>query len=592
MTTLTQQQAEEARGLVKYMLKGGGETVLDTAQKLLLARYADALAPPTPEEVTRHVETIHAALHDQTIPIEAGAVPAALTYLRDWAARAQALEARDADREKTLEVVLRQRDGAIKNWETVKSEAESLRSRVVTLEAENARLSKHHADRCDERNAERVRAEAAERRVAELEAHSRQQAQRCEDVAKQCRAAEQRVTDLTSLLHEYTNATEEPMHRGDPATGIHEDGCEGCAAEGRKALVPPATHTAPAGLLEAVGRIVPFLRLARRTEPSLALHFHGDEWGAILDHGDVDAVLAACDSAKGGEKLDKARVVEALRIVRDTMKNNGRPSPEWDSFVKGRRDAAEGAAHMLGLTLATPPSGPGVGASSETSESAWYESHEPFSCSGSAPTPTPEMEQETDGRWLAESRSVNGAMAYGTTPAEAVAKVRQVEKDAAPEVVWEGDGVRVLANGTPQEFWANEWKTCEDTRSTQFARALAEAMRANQEDVAAAQAFRRAYELLEDPRGVEGVFWEALREESPLTAEKLNGKDMEAMEQALAKGIRWTLNIDGESADAELESDDAPAVGLPSGPLGSMDAGALEGAPLAQSKPVEPGEKS
>lgn len=111
-------------------------------------------------------------------------------------------------------------------------------------------------------------------------------------------------------------------------------------------------------------------------------------------------------------------------------------------------------------------------------------------------------------------------------------------------------------------------------------------------DSADAMAFRRADELLEDPRGVEGVFWEALREESPLTAEKLDGKDMEAVEQALAKGIRWTLNIDGESADAELESDDAPAVGLPSGPLGSMDAGALEGAPLAQSNPVEPGEKS
>jgi hypothetical protein len=71
-----------------------------------------------------------------------------------------------------------------------------------------------------------------------------------------------------------------------------------------------------------------------------------------------------------------------------------------------------------------------------------------------------------------------------------------------------------------------------------------------------ARAFRRADELLEDPRGVESVFWEALREESPLAAEKLSGKDMEAVEQALASAIRWVLNLDGASADVELEERD------------------------------------
>ena len=33
-----------------------------------------------------------------------------------------------------------------------------------------------------------------------------------------------------------------------------------------------------------------------------------------------------------------------------------------------------------------------------------------------------EIEQETDGRWIAEIPSLPGAMAYGTTRAEAVAK--------------------------------------------------------------------------------------------------------------------------------------------------------------------------
>lgn len=34
-----------------------------------------------------------------------------------------------------------------------------------------------------------------------------------------------------------------------------------------------------------------------------------------------------------------------------------------------------------------------------------------------------EVEQEQDGRWIAEIASIPGAMAYGATKAEAVAKV-------------------------------------------------------------------------------------------------------------------------------------------------------------------------
>jgi len=46
---------------------------------------------------------------------------------------------------------------------------------------------------------------------------------------------------------------------------------------------------------------------------------------------------------------------------------------------------------------------------------------------------TVEIEQETDGRWIAEIPQIPGAMAYGATRDEAVARV-------------EGLGLRVLAS--------------------------------------------------------------------------------------------------------------------------------------------------
>jgi predicted RNase H-like HicB family nuclease len=44
-----------------------------------------------------------------------------------------------------------------------------------------------------------------------------------------------------------------------------------------------------------------------------------------------------------------------------------------------------------------------------------------------------EMEQECDGRWLAEIPELPGVMAYGATPAEAIARVQAL-------------GLRVLAD--------------------------------------------------------------------------------------------------------------------------------------------------
>ncbi|WAM23777.1 hypothetical protein [Myxococcus sp. NMCA1] len=90
--------------------------------------------------------------------------------------------------------------------------------------------------------------------------------------------------------------------------------------------------------------------------------------------------------------------------------------------------------------------------------------------------------------------------------------------------------------------------------------ALVAATTAAQED---AEAWRRMHRLLEDARAVEGVFWAALREADPTL--DLDGKARTAVEEALAKAIRWAANIDGAS-DGEYPAadDDTP----PSGPGG------------------------
>lgn len=97
--------------------------------------------------------------------------------------------------------------------------------------------------------------------------------------------------------------------------------------------------------------------------------------------------------------------------------------------------------------------------------------------------------------------------------------------------------------------------------ATEVGEEAVQAVRALHED---AEAWRRTHRLLEDSRAVEGVYWDALREADPTL--DLDGKARTAVEEALAKAIRWALNIDGASdgddpAD-EDEDDDTP----PSGP--------------------------
>ena len=56
-----------------------------------------------------------------------------------------------------------------------------------------------------------------------------------------------------------------------------------------------------------------------------------------------------------------------------------------------------------------------------------------------------EVEQEQDGRWIAEIASIPGAMAYGATKAEAVAKVEALVLRILADKVEHGEATPQLA---------------------------------------------------------------------------------------------------------------------------------------------------
>ena len=57
-----------------------------------------------------------------------------------------------------------------------------------------------------------------------------------------------------------------------------------------------------------------------------------------------------------------------------------------------------------------------------------------------------EIEQEEDGRWIAEVTSIPGAMAYATTRSEAVAKVEALVLRILADKVEHGEETPQLAN--------------------------------------------------------------------------------------------------------------------------------------------------
>jgi predicted RNase H-like HicB family nuclease len=61
-----------------------------------------------------------------------------------------------------------------------------------------------------------------------------------------------------------------------------------------------------------------------------------------------------------------------------------------------------------------------------------------------------EIEQEADGRWLAEVRDVPGVLAYGVTRPDAVARVQALALRVLAERLEHGEAVAELLNVTFQ----------------------------------------------------------------------------------------------------------------------------------------------
>jgi len=65
-------------------------------------------------------------------------------------------------------------------------------------------------------------------------------------------------------------------------------------------------------------------------------------------------------------------------------------------------------------------------------------------------TLTIEVEQETDGRWLAEVATLPGVLTYGVTKTDAVAKVQALALRVLAERLEHGEAVPELLNVTFQ----------------------------------------------------------------------------------------------------------------------------------------------
>jgi predicted RNase H-like HicB family nuclease len=57
-----------------------------------------------------------------------------------------------------------------------------------------------------------------------------------------------------------------------------------------------------------------------------------------------------------------------------------------------------------------------------------------------------ELEQESDGRWIAEIAALPGVLAYGTTPTDAIAKVQALALRVLADKIDHGEAVAELLN--------------------------------------------------------------------------------------------------------------------------------------------------
>lgn len=283
-----------------------------------------------------------------------------------------------------------------------------------------------------------------------------------------------------------------------PAPGLREAVGKALALHDRKCMVAneewgdafdalraaysatPATVTHAALVLVVAGIEEECVRVGQAHEAKSKDENDADSWLAAEKQAQAAGAHEVLRRVTGGEVpevLPKARVAEVLATVvtraRAAASNTheaGDPLREaLANLYTGEANGATEAAEMLGLTLTT---GPGGG---ETERHL-------SSCPQALDYALPEWKCT-----CAETRAVFAEAATQRaripTPTPTSPPLTQPEP-AAPEVVWEGDGVRVLADGTWEFFGESipEWlpgNGSEDVRIDALAHALAEAKREN-----------------------------------------------------------------------------------------------------------------
>ena len=185
------------------------------------------------------------------------------------------------------------------------------------------------------------------------------------------------------------------------------------------------------------------------------------------DHEDAAKYRAAVELAKDGPLVMRHAILAYLDST--------------PTGVEAVPNVVRAVCNVLGLTLDTPPSGPGGGCKAHPGQQCDPETPGVYECravpaSGRlldarpiatraciAPTPTPEVPPLQPVPGLA-------------MPPTAVQSAIQSQYSATA-VVWEGDGVRVLADGTPEMLVNATWDVAHGLCVEAIARALAEAKR-------------------------------------------------------------------------------------------------------------------
>lgn len=507
-----------------------------------LLGHIATLTSPTLEDVARDYETVCAVCRYE---------PDALVRLRDWAARAQALEAevgrlnaelqesgvmqrglantvsklteslRDAESERDaarqeaerlatahraeMHQMMEQVAEATRGHEAMMgerneyaAEVAALRSQVATLEEERAAQHQRACDAVAHASAHKARAEAAERRVAELEAVVK----RLEGRDRQRRGFVSQLQDTVQRLKEGTpeaSATPEQAVESQALGPIET--CSYCSTHrrcsrhvstpypstaGLAGLVPlesiarnramssqvakPATHPAPAGLLEASAPLAEYVREALAARGRVPPKSFPAKAGRVF--------VAAFDAAKGGDGPDMEALCEVMHDAYEAAaKGNGWETQErsrkpWADVPEANkatmRAAVSALLRHLGLTLDTPPSGPGGGEHptcarcGRTFPGRAPHGGEPCDVPLDAPTSTP----------VATSSCSGDVPLCGDASCGNPACQRRTER-AAPAVVWEGDGVHVFSDGR----WDTDDHAQRARDGNTLARALAEANR-------------------------------------------------------------------------------------------------------------------